>query len=186
MPTAFTHALTGAAISLAAPRKARGFKLALVLAAVAALPDLDVIAFRVGIPYEHPFGHRGFSHSLAFALLLAVALAPLLARGGASVSRRRLGLAVFLACASHGLLDAFTDDGLGVGFFVPFSGERYFFPWRPIRTSPLSPRAFFGAAGVRILANEVLWIWTPLGAAVGLVLVARRARRWRLRCSDTR
>jgi hypothetical protein len=31
------------------------------------LPDADVLAFRFGIPYPAPFGHRGAFHSLASA-----------------------------------------------------------------------------------------------------------------------
>jgi hypothetical protein len=38
---------------------------------VAMLPDADVLAFRFGIPYQHLFGHRDFTHSLVFALLAA-------------------------------------------------------------------------------------------------------------------
>jgi hypothetical protein len=38
-------------------------------AALAMAPDLDVWAFRLGIPYQAPLGHRGFTHSLAFALV---------------------------------------------------------------------------------------------------------------------
>ena len=36
----------------------------------AILPDIDVIAFKFGIDYMHPFGHRGFTHSILFAILL--------------------------------------------------------------------------------------------------------------------
>jgi hypothetical protein len=36
-------------------------------ALLAASPDVDVPAGALGIPYEHCFGHRGFSHALAAA-----------------------------------------------------------------------------------------------------------------------
>src|SRR3954462_8971017 len=39
--------------------------------ALSLAPDLDVIAFRLGIPYSAPFGHRGAAHSLFVALALA-------------------------------------------------------------------------------------------------------------------
>ena len=45
----------------------------------AVLPDLDVIGFKLGIRYADLLGHRGFSHSLLFALLMGLfgaALAP--------------------------------------------------------------------------------------------------------------
>jgi inner membrane protein len=42
----------------------------------------------------------------------------------------------FLLTASHGILDAFTNGGLVIALFSPFSNERYFFPWTPIEVSP--------------------------------------------------
>jgi inner membrane protein len=148
-----------------------------VLAAAAALPDLDVLGFWFGIRYSHPLGHRGFSHSLPFALLLATVLWAWLDRGDRRLSRAsgELFLVVFLACASHGFLDAFTDAGLGVGFFIPFSDTRYFFPWRPILTSPLSLGAFFSGEGIAILRNEALCVWVPTGLMLVLLALVRRA-----------
>jgi len=35
------------------------------------IPDLDAIGFRFGIHYGDFWGHRGFTHSLIFAALLA-------------------------------------------------------------------------------------------------------------------
>src|SRR5262249_26810128 len=48
---------------------------AALLVVSSCLPDLDVIAFRLGIPYHAPFGHRGAVHSLAFAVSCGIALA---------------------------------------------------------------------------------------------------------------
>src|ERR1700756_3861716 len=39
--------------------------------ACSVIPDLDVIGFRFGIRYGDFWGHRGFTHSLMFAALLA-------------------------------------------------------------------------------------------------------------------
>lgn len=176
MPSAFTHAFAGAALSTLAPRRFRGAALGVTLAAVAALPDLDAVALHY--PYAHPLGHRGFSHSLVFAALVALALTVILCRGKGLASRPAAGLfvVVFLAAASHGVLDAFTDAGLGVGFLLPFDDRRYFAPWRPLRTSPLNPRAFFGPKGLRILHNEVLWVWLPVSIVVAAGWLARRRR----------
>jgi inner membrane protein len=41
------------------------------------LPDLDVVTFKLGIPYASPWGHRGISHSLLLALLAALLLSRL-------------------------------------------------------------------------------------------------------------
>ena len=36
------------------------------------LPDIDVVGYYFGVRYGDMLGHRGFSHSLLFALLVAV------------------------------------------------------------------------------------------------------------------
>ena len=56
-----------------APRQQGTIHLARAMLAFSALslaPDLDVIAFRLGIPYSAPFGHRGAAHSILVALVL--------------------------------------------------------------------------------------------------------------------
>ena len=124
------------------------------------LPDIDVIAFSFGIPYEAMFGHRGVTHSIAFAVATGLVAANANALG---VGRWRLGVlwAWFAAVtASHGVLDAMTNGGRGIAFFAPFSDHRYFFPWRPIQVSPIGV-GFFSPRGVRALASEALWIWLP-------------------------
>jgi inner membrane protein len=179
MPSAFTHAFAGAAIATLAPAKFRDAKLAAVLAVAAAAPDLDVIAFRFGVPYAHPLGHRGLSHSIAFALVVALAIWLWRARGAGLLSPASPALffVAWFACLSHGLLDAFTDAGLGVGFFVPFSDARYFFPWRPIRTSPLSVSEFLTGRGVAVLRSEIRWVWLPIAIVLGTVAFIRSPSR---------
>ncbi len=87
---------------------------------------------------------------------------------------------LFLATASHGVLDAMTNGGLGVAFFSPFDNSRYFLPWRPIRVSPLSFGRFFSARGYLILQNELLWIWLPAGLFALVVLMLRHKRLSRI------
>lgn len=178
MASAFTHGLVGAAFADGAGAGVPRRRLALVLAALSALPDVDVVGFYAGIPYGHPLGHRGLTHSLVFALLLGL-LAPFCCPRVERFSGRwwRLAALGFLAVASHGALDAMTDAGLGIGFLLPFSDRRFFFPWRPLATSPLSPAAFFSGPALRILANEALWVWLPLFAVLALVRLLRLRRR---------
>ena len=47
-----------------------------LFSALALLPDADVIAFKLGIPYSAPWGHRGATHSLLFLPCWAYALWP--------------------------------------------------------------------------------------------------------------
>ncbi len=146
--------------------------LAWLAAFLSAAPDLDVITFAFGIPYEHPLGHRGLSHSLLVAVVAGVA--------GALATRARplWPTAALLAAvtASHGLFDALTNGGLGVAFFAPFDYTRHFLPWQPLEVSPIGARAFVSSRGLAVLASEALWVWLPMGAVVLLVGALRRAR----------
>lgn len=128
----------------------------------AEVPDLDVLGFWFGIPYGALWGHRGLSHSLLFALLFAAVPTYWLAAAsdGRNVWVGRW-LYFFLATVSHGICDALTDGGLGVAFFAPFDATRYFFPFRPIRVSPIDLDAFLSPIGVRVLVSEALWVWVP-------------------------
>jgi len=154
VPTILTHPAI-ALLQMWFPRIPRRAVAAGAIATI--LPDLDVIAFRYGIPYSAMFGHRGFTHSILFALIVA-SLATLLVR-----SRTAFPF-LFLCALSHPLLDALTDGGLGVALLSPFSNERYFFPWRPIRVSPIGA-GFFSARGVETLVSEVVWVWLPCAVA---------------------
>jgi inner membrane protein len=86
-------------------------------------------------------------------------------------------IAVLAAMASHGLLDALTDGGLGVALFAPIHGTRYFFPFQPIRVSPIGDRRFFSERGAEVVGSELAWVWLPSVLAGILALVWKRARR---------
>jgi inner membrane protein len=134
------------------------------------LPDLDVLAFRFGIPYSHAFGHRGFFHSLFFALLLSLALVALFPKKMPVFSRQWIWCLILMGIiiASHGLLDALTNGGKGIALLAPFDQTRYFFPWTPIRVAPIGVKAFFGPWGWAVIKSEWLWVWLPM---LGLLLM---------------
>ncbi len=122
------------------------------------LPDIDVIAFRFDVPYGSALAHRGFTHSIVFALLCGAAAAW---RAPRLHSHRRMAfLFVFAAAASHGVLDAFTTGGSGIAFFWPFDHERYFMPLQMILVSPIGTH-FFSARGIAVLWSELQWVWLP-------------------------
>jgi inner membrane protein len=172
MPSLLSHPAVPLALGLALGARVIPPRLLLAGVAASVLPDLDVLAFRLGLPYAHDFGHRGASHSLAFAALLGLIAAALAPRMHAS--RRAAGLFVMAAAASHGLLDMLTNGGMGVAWAWPLSSERDFFPLQVIQASPLSLRRFFSAAGATVLMSELLWIWLPSAGLGALVLLARR------------
>jgi inner membrane protein len=172
--TAFTHAIAGLAIGTAFRRPEQSGRLWTLGAIAAAIPDLDVIGFGFGVPYDSVLGHRGFTHSLIFAALLASVAMFAFDRGDDGKERRHVWLYFFLATASHGALDAMTTGGLGVAFFAPIVNARYFFPWRPILVSPLGVRPFFTARGVAILSSEIVWVWIPCAVfAIGATAATR-------------
>lgn len=121
------------------------------------LPDLDVLGFYIGIPYESMLGHRGFSHSILFALLWSTLLSKTIFRHSFS-----LAFPVIITCTlSHGIIDALTTGGRGVGFLIPLSSERFFFPTRFIQVSPLHISDFFGEWGMAVVRSELLYLGLP-------------------------
>ena len=175
MPTVITHAIVPLALGWAMGRKAMPTPLLLAGAAVAMLPDADVLAFHFGIDYADAFGHRGATHSLVFAALiglLGVWVARLL-----DVAPWRAALRLAVCTASHPLFDALTNGGLGVAAFWPWSDERLFAPWRPILVSPIG-LDFFGERGARVLASEIQSLWLPtfaIAAWLGWQRIVRHA-----------
>ena len=144
----------------------------LLIAGVVAsmLPDIDVIAFALHIPYDSAFGHRGATHSLLFALLVAVIAA--LLSGRLNSNRWQAAAWMFVCAISHPLMDAMTSGGLGVAIAWPWSDARWFAPWRPIAVSPIGA-GFFSARGATVLGSELRWVVLPL-ALVALPWMAIR------------
>ena len=175
MTTILTHPAVPLAIGLGLGSRAIPPRLLLAGVLASILPDLDVLAFRVGIPYVSAFGHRGFSHSLILALAVA-ALGAGLAR---HLSSRPKPVFWFLliAMASHGVLDAFTNGGLGVAFLWPFSDQRFFAPLTPIEVAPLRLSRFFSPRGLSVLWSELLWVWLPLLVLMFGAILSRRFRK---------
>lgn len=185
VPSAFTHAVTALSMGTCFSRKQIPKRAFVAAALCSAIPDLDVIGFRFGVKYGDFWGHRGFTHSILFAALLAGVVTLVFFREGKDqLSRFALGGYLFAATASHGLLDAMTNGGLGVAFFSPLDTTRYFFPWRPIRVAPIGTSRFFTARGFTILKSEMLWVWIPAVSFAVLVLMFYRKRSARYAEND--
>lgn len=175
MASAFSHAVAALSIGTCFYRRQIPKTIWVAGAVCSALPDIDVIGFRFGIHYRNFWGHRGFTHSLVFAALLSATTSALLFRRHLrGIGRFTLFAYLFLATASHGVLDAMTNGGLGVAFFSPFDNRRYFLPWRPIRVSPIAVHRFFGSRGLAVLRSELLWVWVPALLFASLVLTFKR------------
>lgn len=138
------------------------------------LPDIDVIAFKFGIPYESMWGHRGITHSILFAFILCGLSTITVAK----TKKEYLTFFVFLflATLSHSLLDAITTGGKGVAFLAPFDNTRYFFPWQVIKVSPIGVKNFFSDRGVAVLWSEFKWIGIPLLISL-FILYTRKSKQ---------
>jgi inner membrane protein len=181
LASAITHFIVGAAIALPA-MESRALRpvmppwaLPVTAGLWAAAPDLDTwLMFGLGIPRGSIFSHRGFFHSPFFLILAAVLLAGVVAERHGRPAVRWLALMWAASALTHPLLDMLTDGGSGVMVLIPFSFGRFFFPWRPIRVSPLTIARFFERAG------PILWSELPFSAAalaVGVIgLLWRKAR----------
>ncbi|HVY36805.1 MAG TPA: metal-dependent hydrolase [Polyangia bacterium] len=106
----------------------------LFFAALASLPDLDVALVALGAADGGAIGHRGASHSLGIALLVALLAAAGARRFGWPVLRT--ALAAGAAVASHTLLDLLGARGQGLAVLWPLSTHRFHSPWRVFPDAP--------------------------------------------------
>jgi inner membrane protein len=120
------------------------------------------------------FGHRGITHSVAFAAAAAAACVFFLFRRDPPRLRARIGAVLLLAGLSHPLLDACMASGLGVALLAPFSAARFHSPFRPILVTPANENRLLDEGGIRVTNSEILWIWLP---ALTVLFAALRFRR---------
>ena len=171
MPTIFSHAIVPIATGLGIGKKVSK-QLIILSAFCSMLPDIDTIGFKFGVSYASQWGHRGATHSIVFALAVAF-IAGLFAEKLNS-QFYITWLMVFLATISHGLLDMCTNGGLGVALYWPFSHERLFFDFHPIKVSSIGITNFFTQRSISVLKSEFLWVVLP---SIVWLLVLRGLRR---------
>lgn len=178
MASAFGHALAAYTIGRSYSTQTQTWKFFSLGIFCAILPDADVISFALGIPYEAFWGHRGFTHSLLFALMVGLLVSVLFFRKQLSHAYGLDYISYFTLCtASHALLDALTNGGLGVALWLPWDDGRFFFPWRPIQVSPIGIENFIGERAVRVLLSELLWIGLPSLFWLGTVYYMKKVRK---------
>ena len=178
MPTIMSHLAVPLALKLGLRQSEIPGKLLLLAMFCAILPDFDVLAFKFGIAYESPWGHRGFSHSFFFAALVGVFASAF--SYGLRCRPMLVFSVIFLSTASHALLDAATNGGLGCALFWPFTDQRYFLPWTPIAVSPIGIKNFLSDRGAVVLLSEFYWVWLPAMAS-SLMFYAYSVLRIRLK-----
>lgn len=134
-----TQIVLGAAVGDVVAGKKAGNKALLWGAVGGTIPDLDVF---LNLIFDEPLSlllHRGFSHSVFFAFLIAPLLGYLLGRSDKALSSKEWTKVFFWSIFTHPLLDIFT--GYGTGLFVPLWDNRIqldtIFIIDPVFTLPL-------------------------------------------------
>jgi inner membrane protein len=171
MPTIFSHVAlpVAAAVGMGRARAPTSMLLMGMLAAIA--PDFDAIAFKLGIPYGGMWGHRGFTHTLGFALVMGL-LGLLLARRW-NLPAWKAYAWVAVCTFSHPVADTFTNGGLAIPLYWPITETRFFSPWTPVEVSPIALKRFFSERGAVVIWSEIKVIWLPL-MSVAMVFFAWR------------
>lgn len=170
MPTTLTHAVPAIAVGLGLGKDYISKRLIFTGAFIANIPDLDLIGSRYfHIPFDSVYGHRGYSHSIFFALVLAFIFSLFFLRS----DFKKALLFLSFCTLSHGLLDAFTQGGLGTTFYWPFSDIRYHAFVQPIINVGVSFRSLYASRlGFPIFISEIIWVWIPF-LLLGLALRMR-------------
>lgn len=122
-----TQAALGAAIGEAVLGKKIGNKAMALGAAVATIPDLDIVFLPLFDQVQRISIHRGYSHSIVGVFLLSLLLAWLFSKWKklGEVSKTRWFVFSFLTTLTHIMLDAFTT--YGTQLLLPFSDYRVAF-----------------------------------------------------------
>ena len=122
-----THIALGACIGEAFFEKGFGKKAMLWGALAQSIPDVDFIAALWLSPVDNLLAHRGFTHSILFAILIvpAFALTADKIHRPHNISFRKWLLFFSVEVFTHLFIDGFNN--YGVGWFEPFSHARYSF-----------------------------------------------------------
>jgi len=130
------HALAGITVASAFEHdeaKENRRKLFGLAALLSITPDLDVLIY---IAYR-PLGmtpHRGFTHTIVFALIAGGFMA-IVCRRFLGLTYLRVFLIVSTVLLSHSLLDYLMGCGPGVPFFWPISEQGFLLPFRLVPTA---------------------------------------------------
>ncbi len=169
MATIATHAVVGLGLARLYTGRPMPWSYWGLAALLPILPDFDAFSTAA---YGSALGHRGITHSLAFALVVGMLAASVTFRYFRANWWSLSGL-FFAIIASHGLLDALTRGGMEIPFFWPLDSRCG--NWGPIPASDLRLE-LADLWHSRALRGEFLWVWLPMGSVVGLVTVYRHFR----------
>ena len=161
MPTPITHIIASIPMNSTVMRKTNTKKILFWSFVIAVIPDLDLIG---NVPINNIFGHRGFTHSLIFALLLTLLASVMFWREFKNDKSRfyLISLNFLLVAMMHPFLDAGTDRNYGVAFFSPWSNHRYSLPWAPINDKALGLWNYYVLGWWEIFKVEAVIIFVAI------------------------
>ncbi len=120
-----TQTVLGGAVGEMVLGKKAGNKAIMWGAVGGLIPDLDILVTPFYSEVDGLFVHRGFSHAIIFAFLLAPLLGWLIHqihKKKTDIKQREWTMLIFWAAFTHPILDYFTTYGTGA--FLPFSNYR--------------------------------------------------------------
>jgi inner membrane protein len=177
MATPFGHYLLGLSITQSLARDPAEKKSALWWAAVACVPDLDLIP---GLLFGRLAQfHHGISHSFAAAAFFSLAVL-LVWRGRPENYAWRTFAISFVLYSSHVILDFLTldtADPRGVPLFWPVSGEPYQSPWLLLPNVQHSRAPIMSGHNFLLIIREAL-LFIPLLGLIQALKVARWPGLW--------
>lgn len=167
MATLYTHAFVGVGLASVLTPRPKPLLYWLLAGFLPIIPDFDAFSTAA---YGSAWGHRGFTHSLIFALGIGLVAAGATYRFCHVQFWPLFGL-FFLISASHGVLDACTNGGFGIPFLWPFD-ERRWGPYGPINVADIAfewpdPRTS------KAVRTELIYVWMPTAVVVGLTELCR-------------
>lgn len=159
-----TQIVLGAAVGEAVAGRKMGAKAALWGAIGGTIPDLDVFLRFFYDPLDAALVHRGFSHSLLFAIIGGVVLTGI----SNKISKKNYGsrtwfLLWFLSIVTHPILDIFTN--YGTQFFWPLDWRLTFnsvFVIDPLYTVPFMVLLIGALFMKRESIRRRIWNWTGI------------------------
>lgn len=159
-----TQIVLGAAVGEAVAGRKMGAKAALWGAIGGTIPDMDVFLRFWYDPLDAALVHRGFSHSLVFAILGGIALTWISVKfSKKGYNRKTWFLLWFLSIVTHPLLDIFTN--YGTQFLWPFDWRLTFnsvFVIDPLYTVPFMVLLIGALCMKRESKRRRIWNWTGI------------------------